>query len=90
MVVFSHEYGHHLTDNPGYDAALERCLTHPVVERNFNDMLSVISEETEAWSKGFAELTALGLTINEAANTKARTEILEYCRGVLTVEPKKK
>ena len=69
LVIFSHEYGHHLTDNPGYDAALERCLTHPVVERDFNDMLTVI---------------------NEAANTKARTEILEYCRGVLTAEPKKK
>ena len=59
LLVFSHEYGHHLTQNPGYDEALKRCLTLPVDERNKDDIELVIKEESEAWSLGFAELESL-------------------------------
>jgi hypothetical protein len=87
LFFFSHEYGHHLTNNLNYDDALARCLALPVKHRSFEDIALVIKEETEAWSFGYTKLEEIGFEIPEKAKKLAHSKIMGYCEGVLMIEP---
>lgn len=86
MVLLAHEYGHHLTDNPGYDSALKRCLNLPVADRTPEDIQLVLKEEREAWENGFAELQSLGHEIPETARALAQENIEGYRIGLQFAE----
>jgi hypothetical protein len=89
MVIFSHEYGHHLTDNPTYDSALKNCLNLPVSKRSEDDMNTVVKEEREAWDHGFRELRALGYEPSPEDLAFADDQVEEYRIGVTSIEPAK-
>jgi hypothetical protein len=56
LIYFSHEYGHHLTNDPLYDVALKHCLTRPVRRRKIKFICIVLREEFLSWWTGFREL----------------------------------